>query len=346
MKTRLIFRMVLPLALACNAVAPALGQDVIRTYQPDPDAVVVPPPATTGRPDAEPAHQLPARQNPSVRMNLPLRFEPDPQRVRLSGETTIPAETLAPQCRGHVSEQPQLMLTYIESGLPLFFDASGSGVTLVVETPSGDIQCTRQRTGTTGAALTVHPALTGSYRVWLSSRRPDSRVTANLSISERGQAGPLAMHPPVPSRDISLGDGVRPDDSPAQGIADIWLTQAGPSRWPVVITAREAISLRGQTACEGFIDGRPTLGVTASIGQAVTLYTEGLVDTVIFARAPDGNWVCNDDSGVGYNAGLTLDLSGGEVWTVFVGTYSQHAGYPETTLVLQAASLTSPIGEK
>ena len=111
-------------------------------------------------------------------------------------------------------------------------------------------------------------------------------------------------------------------------------------------TFREAISLRGQTACEGFIDGRPTLGVTASIGQAVTLYTEGLVDTVIFARAPDGNWVCNDDSGVGYNAGLTLDLSGGEVWTVFVGTYSQHAGYPETTLVLQAASLTSPIGEK
>ena len=86
-----------PLLAACmvllvgpTSLAPA--QDVIRTFQPEPDAVIVPEPEPRPRaprpePSADTPVSLPPERFTTARIDLPERFEPDPQRVRVRGRT-------------------------------------------------------------------------------------------------------------------------------------------------------------------------------------------------------------------------------------------------------------------
>ena len=119
-----------------------------------------------------------------------------------------------------------------------------------------------------------------------------------------------------------------------------------PVRWNHILSPGERINLRGDTSCTGYVETSPVMALTAQVGNRVDLYTEGGLDTVIFARAPDGRWLCNDDGAVGFNAGLEISIGSGEIWQIFLGTYPPSSSTGSPTLVLQASSMIQPIASK
>jgi hypothetical protein len=341
----------LVLLVGPTSLAPA--QDVIRTFQPEPDAVIVPEPEPRPRaprpePSADTPVSLPPERFTTARIDLPERFEPDPQRVRVRGRTSVEAASLERGCRGFVSDIPQLTMTYVASGLPLFLSASGNAASLLVETPSGEIACARQGRAPTLPQRTFGAPGSGSYRIWLVRDEPDQVVSGELTISEHSMGGSLGrtLRQVSPSSNITLSDRVRIDARPALGTVDIWQAMNAPVRWNHILSPGERINLRGDTSCTGYVETSPVMALTAQVGNRVDLYTDGGLDTVIFARAPDGRWLCNDDGAVGFNVGLEISIGSGEIWQIFLGTYRPSSSTGSTTLVLQASSMIQPIASK
>ena len=110
-----------------------------------------------------------------------------------------------------MSDIPQLTMTYVASGLPLFLSASGNAASLLVETPAGEIACARQGRAPTLPQRTFGAPGSGSYRIWLVRNEPDQVVSGELTISEHSMGGNLGrtLRQVSPSSNITLSDRVR-----------------------------------------------------------------------------------------------------------------------------------------
>ena len=114
-------------------------------------------------------------------------FTPDPQVIALSSGGEINAESISPDCRGYISNAPDVRLHFTGgSSLPLIISvASRADTTLVVNAPDGRWYCDDD-TGVNGLNPMVrfNRPLTGRYEIWVGTYGNSSLQPANLHISE------------------------------------------------------------------------------------------------------------------------------------------------------------------
>lgn len=120
--------------------------------------------------------------------------------------------------------------------------------------------------------------------------------------------------------------GVDADATPRHGAIDLDTID---SRHTLQVNARGDHELVG---CPGHVPSQPAVALRASEARSVQLWTESPSDTVLYVRTADGQTLCDDDSGDGFNARLELTLPEGES-LVWVGTYAS-GGSANATLVV------------
>lgn len=119
-------------------------------------------------------------------VSLQAGFTPDPYVVNLTAGGNIDvAYTVSSQCRGYVTNSPDVEVFYSAGGYPLIFSVnSGADTTLVVNAPDGSWYCDDDG-GDSGLNPMVrfNRPMSGAYHVWVGTYS-NSPAGAQLSISE------------------------------------------------------------------------------------------------------------------------------------------------------------------
>ena len=114
-------------------------------------------------------------------------FTPDPQVVALQSGGEINAESISPDCRGYISNAPDVRLHFTGgSSLPLIISvASRADTTLVVNAPDGRWYCDDD-SGVNGLNPMVrfNSPQSGQYDIWVGTYGNASLQPAQLNISE------------------------------------------------------------------------------------------------------------------------------------------------------------------
>lgn len=115
-------------------------------------------------------------------------FDPDPHdvRVRSGGNLDARAMDLGPDCRGFVTDRPDVIVRYTEPGAHLAFYARATtgDVTMIVHGPDGRWRCDDDGAGGTNPRIDIEAPSAGQYDVWIGSYRADQVLAARLQISD------------------------------------------------------------------------------------------------------------------------------------------------------------------
>lgn len=114
-------------------------------------------------------------------------FTPDPQVVALRSGGNIDAERLSANCRGYISNAPDVRLVFSAgSTLPLIISVNSSAdTTLVINAPDGSWYCDDD-----GGQRGLNPSIrwnrpmSGRYEIWVGTYGNASLQPADLHISE------------------------------------------------------------------------------------------------------------------------------------------------------------------
>ncbi len=119
-------------------------------------------------------------------VNLTAGFTPDPRVVAVRSGGNINVENLSANCRGFISNAPDVRLVYSAGSLPLIISANASAdTTLVVNAPDGSWYCDDD-----GGERGLNPSVrfnnpqSGRYEIWVGTYGNASLQPADLHISE------------------------------------------------------------------------------------------------------------------------------------------------------------------
>lgn len=242
-------------------------------------------------------------------------FSEDPYAVYISAGGSNDASTLGAGCVGSIGGPPDFNLTYTAGSLPLYLTAtSDSDVTLVVNTPNGSWSCDDDGAGSgTDAGLTWSKPQSGVYNIWVGHYSGGENPDATLNISETG------FH----STRASGGSG-EIDVSAAPTYGDVRL-DAGFTPDPHTVTLTPGGSIDARTvgdSCQGQVSSAPDVDLYYEPGAfPLYIYVESDEDTTLVINTPDGEWLCDDDSGVGVNPGVGFKAPAAGLYDIWVGTY-------------------------
>lgn len=99
--------------------------------------------------------------------------------------------------------------------------------------------------------------------------------------------------------------------------------------------------------CRGFVATAPDYNLYYTAGAwPLFLSATSSRDTVIVVNDPDGNWICDDDSGEGaFNPGLEIQRPSSGLYNIWVGVYSGSGEYAPATLHISELGMgASPSG--
>jgi hypothetical protein len=115
-------------------------------------------------------------------------FEPDPVTVSVQAGGTIDVSSLplGSDCVGWASARPDVIVNLTGSGAQLrFYASSSSDTALAVLDPNGGWHCNDDADADgSDPDVTVAPAASGTYRVWVTTYRTGATANATLRISE------------------------------------------------------------------------------------------------------------------------------------------------------------------
>jgi hypothetical protein len=221
-----------------------------------------------------------------------------------------------------IGSAPDFNLTYTAGGLPLYLSAtSDSDLTLVVNTPSGEWACDDD-----GADSPLDPGLmwakptSGVYNIWVGHYESGETADATLHISETG-------YHTTRVGGAGGGGSIDPGASPVYG--DIRL-DAGftPDPHTMSITPGGEMDAREvDPSCVGQVGSAPDVDLYYNAGGfPLYLYVESAEDTTLVVNTPDGQWICDDDSGIGFNPGLGFKAPASGLYDIWVGRYGGGVG--------------------
>lgn len=113
-------------------------------------------------------------------------FLPDPRVIALQSGGSIDVSQLNSNCRGFISEAPDVRLVYSAGSLPLYISVDSSAdTTLVVNGPDGEWYCDDDG-GTRGLnpSIRFETPQSGRYEIWVGTYGSASLRNARLHISE------------------------------------------------------------------------------------------------------------------------------------------------------------------
>lgn len=94
--------------------------------------------------------------------------------------------------------------------------------------------------------------------------------------------------------------------------------------------------------CGGHVAEAPDLVInfTASANSALTIAATSNVDTTLIVAGPDGDWICDDDSGGDFDPRVVIDSPVSGDYAIWVGTYNE-GRYEEATLSVATAEASA-----
>lgn len=240
-------------------------------------------------------------------------FPLDPFLVSLQGGGPVLASTLAEGCAGYVAASPAVTADYQGDAdqLRAFFYSDGD-TTLVVETPGGDILCNDNTNQLVlDPTIAITQPVKGPYNVWVGSINPKDLVPGFLVFT---------THDNVTAGTLALASLVKRPAAPAVLPHRERLTNAAQRIAAVTakLTAVEALAAGGKdvtknftasgslpapelqtgdTLCGGLVNETPDYAFDWSgATDALNLLVEANADTTLLVRAPDGSYLCADDT--------------------------------------------------
>ena len=125
---------------------------------------------------------LPSASNYGV-VNLAPGFMPDPAQRPVTSGGAIAASTLSPQCRGFVTNQPDLFLDLAgPSNFLRIYVTSQSDTTLIVRRPDGSLLCNDDTYGLNPSV--EGPFIPGRYGVWVGAYTAGQNAQSTVSVTE------------------------------------------------------------------------------------------------------------------------------------------------------------------
>jgi hypothetical protein len=255
-------------------------------------------------------------------VSLTSGFSEDPYSVYISAGGSNDASSLGGSCVGAIGGPPDFNLTYSAGSLPLYLTAtSDSDVTLVVNAPDGSWYCDDDSAGSgTDAGLTWSKPQSGLYNVWVGhySGSGGETVEATLNVSETG------YHT---TRAGGAATGIDPGAEPAYGNVEL---TAGftPDPYTLDLTPGGDNDARSvDESCAGQVASAPDFDLYYTPGAfPLYIYVESDDDTTLVINTPDGEWICDDDSGVGLNPGVGFKAPAAGLYDIWVGRFGGAEG--------------------
>jgi hypothetical protein len=122
-------------------------------------------------------------------LTLSSGFQPDPRVIAVRAGGTIDASNISAECRGFISNAPDVRLNYTAGPmLPLIISvASAADTTLVVSGADGSWYCDDDGgTFDSNPMVRLNNPQSGRYEIWVGTYRAGRTETARLHISEVG----------------------------------------------------------------------------------------------------------------------------------------------------------------
>ena len=247
-------------------------------------------------------------------------FSEDPYSVSLSAGGANAASSAASGCAGMVGGPPDFNLEYTAGSLPLYLSASSSDdLTLLVNTPDGSWYCDDDSgAGPLDPGLSWVKPQSGTYNIWVGRLSTSELVEATLHISEisfhttstgGGSSGIDLSASPVYG-DVTLSSGFTPDPY------TLSLTPGGSNDASTV-----------DATCAGQVGSAPDVDLYYTSGNLpLYIYVESSDDTTLVINTPDGEWICDDDAGIGLNPGVAFKGPGSGRYDIWVGRFGDAAG--------------------
>ena len=231
------------------------------------------------------------------------------------GETVEPAAGYVRGCPGHVTAEGAGVALQVEPGLEtLTLTISDDTIeALVLATPDGLYRCVR-RGGDGLVAARLDRVDPGLYRVWPAGPEA-SRISARMLVADR----PISA---IELRGLDLaalgapraGSHVFTAESPRQVLAR-----------GATLASQDAMDpLNPAGFCAGFsrFDAPDAVLTLPEAQRSLSVFARSEVDLTIAVRAPDGQWLCNDDS-FGLDPAVIVDQAPAGDYVIFVGSFSQ-----------------------
>ncbi|MFN3953134.1 MAG: hypothetical protein ACK4LQ_01685 [Pararhodobacter sp.] len=195
------------------------------------------------------------------------------------------------------------------------FAMSERDLTIAVRGPDGRILCNDDSFGL-NPAVTFDNAGAGDYHIFVGGFSQGGTARYDLFASQGGPAFSEAAF-----------DG---SATPRAGsvMLDATAARAGQLLASAPIIANDPMEMLPiGSYCPGFTGlDAPDLVLSLDAQQPMlSLYAMSQTDLVMAARAPDGQWLCNDDS-YGLNPAVSFSNAPAGDYLVYVGAYSQGAG--------------------
>ena len=258
-------------------------------------------------------------------------FTPDPHEVTILPGGTIDVSHLAASCVGYVGREPDYQVEYDAGSLSLSFRVDGPiDTSLVVNGPNGSWMCDDDSGGNLDPLVTVLEPRSGRYDIWvgtLTSGVADEGENVRLLVTElddvnrTGTAPDLGGTPVFGS--VNLNQGFTPD----------------PHR--VEIVSGGSIEASGVSdGCMGKIGQAPDYQVNYRAGASrLTFKALGKGDSTLVINAPNGNWVCDDDSGGNQNPRLTFKAPQSGRYDIWVGDFREDMSVGNGNVILEVTEV-------
>jgi hypothetical protein len=257
-------------------------------------------------------------------ISLSSGFTPDPYRVDMYSGGDVDATTIANGCVGMVARSPDFEVSYSAGSLPLIFGVtSENDTTLVINGPDGRWYCDDDSGDGANPLMSIPNPQSGTYDVFVGAYGGNG-ASAQLYMTElNGNAyGDGATN--HNSNNNNYAGAVDPFEAANYGRIEL---RAGFTPDPQVISLRAGGSVNAENIasnCRGYVSRAPDVELSYTAGSLpLILSVDSGSDTTLIVNGPDGNWYCDDDSGVnGTNPALRFNSPLTGTYDIWVGTYS------------------------
>ncbi len=288
----------------------------------------------------EPPANLPV-DNTHAAVDLEAGFLLDPYLLRVAGGGPLVASGIQEECAGFVGEEADVTLNWTgdSPALYLYFYSDADPV-LLIETPSGEFLCSDDAgLDTTDPLIAIENPEEGAYGIRVGSYQPGELALGYLVVTEVEPANGLAnfsLAPLLMRRDRHTGGATGPGAAilPEVDVFDLALGSTGifgdrrleadfetieqPAAGGGDLPIAGLDGLGGE--CRGFVSLLPAYSFTLDEAGDLLVYFEALRDSSLLVVGPQGEVLCNDDSGSA-NLNPLVSITGGAAgrYVVFVG---------------------------